>query len=224
MTSVRQGHYQPAETRLREALARFRASGNRHGETQASVCLGELELRCGRYPHARKNLEHAIAICDQTGDLADRAEALNLLGEIFCAAGDPAQARARHHDALALARRLGDPYQQAHAHRGLGNAKAAAGHQPEAGQHWEQALARYAELGTPEADQLRAQLAAASPASMRPRRSSRGLSNVSSRVRRLSSAVMRRGAASAPAAPQACADGAVGRVLSSANCCGARCR
>jgi DNA-binding SARP family transcriptional activator/predicted negative regulator of RcsB-dependent stress response len=158
-TAVRQGQYHPAEKRLRAALARFRASGNRHGETQAIACLSELELRCGRYRRARKNLEQALAICDETGDLADRAEALNLLGEVLLATGDAAQARVRHHDALALASQLEDPYQQAHAHRGLGNAEAALGNHTQAGRHFEQALARYTELGTPEAGQIRTQLA-----------------------------------------------------------------
>jgi hypothetical protein len=86
-------------------------------------------------------------------------QALALFREIFLATGHPAQARAHHAYALSLARQAGHQVQQARACDGLGRACHAAGDTARARRHWQEALTLYASLGTPEADQLRAQLA-----------------------------------------------------------------
>ena len=75
--------------------------------------------------------------------------------------GQPGQACAQHAAALGLAIADGDKYQQARAHHGLARACQAAGDPGQARHHWQQALALYTDLGAPEADQVRAQLAAA---------------------------------------------------------------
>jgi tetratricopeptide (TPR) repeat protein/DNA-binding XRE family transcriptional regulator len=152
LSRVRAGHYSEPEVEsgLREALARFRAAGNRHGEAQALICLGEFELRAGRPQEARDDLDQAQLIAAQTGELDERAEALNLLGQVFLATADPDSARSRHDEALMLATQLGDPYQRALAHRGLAAAEAALGNQAEARRHSERELACLADLGIPE--------------------------------------------------------------------------
>jgi hypothetical protein len=63
--------------------------------------------------------------------------------------------------ALALAAHTGQKYQQARAHHGLGQVSHADGDPSQARRHWQEALALFTELGTPEARQVRAQLAAA---------------------------------------------------------------
>jgi tetratricopeptide (TPR) repeat protein len=108
---------------------------------------------------AAGQFRQALALFREIGDRADEAEILNGLGEIFLATGHPAQARAHHAYALSLARQVGDQVQQARACDGLGRACHAGGDPARARRHWQEALALYTSLGTPEADQIRAQLA-----------------------------------------------------------------
>jgi hypothetical protein len=62
--------------------------------------------------------------------------------------------------ALTLATQIGDQEQQARAHDGLACCHRAGGEYGRSRDHWRQALTLYTELGAPEADQVRAQLAA----------------------------------------------------------------
>ena len=82
------------------------------------------------------------------------------MGETLHATGHSEQARAQHAAALALAVETGDRYQQARAHSGLAHTRHAAGEQGLARQHWQHALTLYTDLGVPDADDVRADLAA----------------------------------------------------------------
>jgi tetratricopeptide (TPR) repeat protein len=88
--------------------------------------------------------------------------ALRVAAEI--ASGRPAEALTEHSAALGLAAEAGERYEQARAHQGLAAAYHASGDLAAALVHWRQALRRYARLGSPEADEVRARLAAASDA------------------------------------------------------------
>ena len=59
------------------------------------------------------------------------------------------------------------------AHHGLGQACHAVGDPSTAGRHWQQALELFAELDTPEAEQVRAQLAVAQGGSRQEQETSR---------------------------------------------------
>ena len=72
--------------------------------------------------------------------------------------------------ALAAALLIGNRHEQARAHRGLARALTAAGRDDEARPHWNSALDLYQRLGVPEADELRASLAAAGHRPSRPAR------------------------------------------------------
>jgi hypothetical protein len=69
-------------------------------------------------------------------------------------------ARERLADAASVATQAGEKYEQARAHHGLARAHQASGDSARADIHWKQALTLYTEFGAPEADQIRAQLAA----------------------------------------------------------------
>jgi tetratricopeptide (TPR) repeat protein len=99
-------------------------------------------------------------IAHENEDQIGEAEALNGLGEAYLATQQPAEARAAHSRALDLASQSGDKSEQARARAGLARSHHAAGDPAQALDHWREALALYSELGTPEADQIRAQLAA----------------------------------------------------------------
>jgi hypothetical protein len=76
-------------------------------------------------------------------------------------AGQPGRARTHHAAACEIATDIGDTYQQARAHDGLARAHHALASPGQARDHWAKALALYTRLGTPEADQVRTQLAEA---------------------------------------------------------------
>jgi hypothetical protein len=86
--------------------------------------------------------------------------ALNGLGETLLADGHR-DAREPHATALDLAGQTDNGYEQARAHHGLARAYQSAGQPGQARHHWQHALTEFTRLGTPEADQVRAQLAEA---------------------------------------------------------------
>jgi hypothetical protein len=74
--------------------------------------------------------------------------------------GDLAEALDHHEAALALTQRTGDPFEQARALDGIAGTHHHAGEVGRAQEHWCQALTIYVRLGVPEADTVRANLAA----------------------------------------------------------------
>ena len=155
----RQGGYESAADHFRQALSLFRAVGDRSGQAHALTDLGDVDLRRGHFDSAARHHLRSLALFHETGDPAGQAKALNGLGSALLPAGQVADAHARHTAALALARKLDDHYEQARAHTGLGDAEHALGDLGEARRQWRQALALYTRLRTPEADQIRSQLA-----------------------------------------------------------------
>ena len=158
---LRRGRYVQAADHLRRSLALCRQTGNRFCEARALACLGLVRLRQDRPGQAAGRLRRSLDLHREAGNPSGQAEALNGLGEALLAARQATSARARHADALALAIRADDRYEQARAHRGLARACLAAGDAGQAASHWRQALAGYAALGIPEAEQVRAEIAAA---------------------------------------------------------------
>jgi DNA-binding SARP family transcriptional activator/Tfp pilus assembly protein PilF len=157
---LRQGQYEQAASYLQQALALHNAVGNPTGTAWALANLGLIDSRWGKYRQAIGRHRQSLAISHQTGDRSGEAVALNGLGEAFLAAGQPVDARAYHTAALGLARQTGSKYEQARARDGLGHVHRALNDPAESGRHWREALALYTGLGVPEADQVRAQLAA----------------------------------------------------------------
>jgi DNA-binding SARP family transcriptional activator/tetratricopeptide (TPR) repeat protein len=159
---LRQGRYRQAARHLRRALALSRETGYQYAEAAALTRTGDLCLRQDHPEEAVRYLQEALALHRESGHRSGEADALNSLGDVRLATGRPGHARAEYDAALALAAQTGDKYQQARAHHGLGQACHASGDRGTARRHWQQALAMFAELGTPEADQVRAELASSS--------------------------------------------------------------
>jgi tetratricopeptide (TPR) repeat protein len=159
--SLRLGSHQQAGEHLDQALAACRDSGNRDCEVYALGNLGVVKSRLGNHQQASEHLGQALTICRETGDRSKEAETLNSLGEILLAARRPDDARSRYATALDLASQIDDKYERARAHEGLARSHHASADLDQARQHWQQALTLYSDLGTPQADQVRTQLAAA---------------------------------------------------------------
>jgi tetratricopeptide (TPR) repeat protein len=158
--SVRLGRYPHAVGYLERALRLFRDAEDRTGEAWALAHLGAAQLGQGHDQLAIDYHQQATAIARENEDQFGEAEALNGLGEAYLATQQPEEARTAHSRALDLASQSGDKSEQARARTGLARSHHAAGDPAQALDHWHEALALYCELGTPEADQIRAQLAA----------------------------------------------------------------
>jgi tetratricopeptide (TPR) repeat protein len=155
------GRHGPATEHLQQALVLFRQLGNRVGEAWTLDSLGTLYTRLGQPAQAAEHLHQALAIFRETGDRDGEAYVLNALGEAAHSAGGPSDALTHHTAALTIAVDIGDRHhQQARAHAGLGYAHHTLNHPRQAREHYQQALNLYTDLGVPEADRIRAQLAA----------------------------------------------------------------
>jgi tetratricopeptide (TPR) repeat protein len=160
LVDLRLGRYRQAAGRLQPVLILSRDTGDRAIETVILNYLGLAELRLGRYQEAADSIRRALSLSRETGDRENEAEALNSLGEVLLATGHGGQAHAQHSAALGLASEIGHQAEQARAHHGLGDVYHSRGDAGKARRHWREALAVYAQLGAPEADQVRARLAA----------------------------------------------------------------
>jgi len=157
---LRQGCPGEAADLGQESLACSREIGSRNTEFGALTCLGDACLRLGRHQEAAEHIEQALAVARATGTSKDEADVLVLMGLLLLATGEPRDAGARFTTALDLGTELDLPHMRARAYDGLGRACDALGDADQARQHWQQALAIFTRLGVPEADQVRARLAA----------------------------------------------------------------
>ena len=157
---LRESRYQQAADQLQQALSLCREIGDRSSEGALLAIQGILDLHEGRHRQAFDHLQQALSLCRETGDPWDQATALNSLGEVLLATGRLAEAREHYAAALNAAAEIGEKYEQARAHDGLARTREASGEAGEAHSHWQQALTLFTELGAPDADQVRARLAA----------------------------------------------------------------
>lgn len=158
--NLRLGRHSRATSHLAQALSLFREAGDRTGEAFALTHLGASELGRGRGQLAIDYHLQAGAVARESQDRIGEAEALNGLGEAYLSASQPRKAHAAHVHALNLTTQTGDRFELARAYTGLARAHHADGDVSQALDLWHNALTLYDDLGTPEADQVRVQLAA----------------------------------------------------------------
>ncbi len=152
--------YAQAAVHHDRALALSREIGDRDDEARALTYLGDLCRRTGEYARADDHYQAALVLTRDLGDPQGQAKVFNGLGEVARETGDPMRALAAHAEAHQHASKIGQRHEQARADRGLGHAHHDLGNAEQAWEHWRQALALYEELGVPEADEVRASLAA----------------------------------------------------------------
>jgi tetratricopeptide (TPR) repeat protein len=157
LTAERQGRYPAAADHHQQALALFRQLGYPRGEAYALDGLGTVHTRLNQPDQATALHQQALAIFEKSGERLGEARALNGLGEAALVAGRPTDALTQHTTALTTSPA---PDQQARAHTGIGHAYHILGDTTAARQHYERALILYADLGSPDADGVRAHLAA----------------------------------------------------------------
>jgi tetratricopeptide (TPR) repeat protein len=149
----------------RQALALFRQVGYRVGEAYALNDLGTIHVQLGEVDRAVDELHRALDHFQRIGERAGEAEALNGLGQALRAGGALDEAAGRHATALTVAVEIDDRYEQARAHAGIAEIHESVGDLDQARACWRLALEVYAGLEVPEADAVRARLAALDPRS-----------------------------------------------------------
>ena len=157
---IRSGRYGPARTHLQQSLTLHHQLGNHTGEAWALDSLGTLHTNLGQPAQATAYHQRALTTFRETGDRDGEAWALNGLGEAAHTAGRAADAITYHIAAQTTAADTGALDQQARALTGLGHAHHTLGNPALAREHYQRALALYLDLDLPEADQIRAHLAA----------------------------------------------------------------
>lgn len=148
--------------RLNESVFEFyqRQGASRNAAiTLRSIALNEIEL--GRPAAAAAHLETALASFADLHLPIDEAMAMNCLSEAHLRSRAHAEAARWSLLALDRAKSCGSQFEQARAYRNLGQVALDAGHHQQAALLWRHALRIYAALHAPEADIVRAGLAAA---------------------------------------------------------------
>ena len=147
VVDLRQGRYQQATRRFREALALRRELGDRAGEARALHNLGGADLHQGRYRQAARRFEKALALRRELGDRAGEARALGNLGALDLRRRRYCQAAHYLELTLAVCRELGDRAGEAHALGFLGTLDLRQGRNQDAARCYRQALALCREFG-----------------------------------------------------------------------------
>jgi DNA-binding SARP family transcriptional activator len=158
--SLRVGQLTQAADSCEQALAISRRIANPVGVATGLLGLGQVGLARGQYQQAATYLRQALTLYSQAAYKHGEVLTLRSLAEALHGGGQPADARAQLAEAIRLSGETGNTYHQASAHRELAESHHSSGQHEQARYHWQQALVLYTELGAPEADEVRAQLAA----------------------------------------------------------------
>jgi len=141
------GPWAEAITRHATALRSARHLGDRPGQANALINLGDVRQRTGDYPGAAQALEEALGLSRDLGDRAGQANALTNLGLVRQLTGDYPGAVQALEEALGLSGDLGDRLGQATALCWLGSVRQLTGDYPGAARDLEEALGIHQDLG-----------------------------------------------------------------------------
>ncbi|OLB74135.1 MAG: hypothetical protein AUI14_24510 [Actinobacteria bacterium 13_2_20CM_2_71_6] len=160
LARVELGSGEEAVAYVEQSLRLARELGDRMAVLDTLNAVAVVYQRTGRYRDAYEQLRLALALAQGDGYRTREIVVLNGLGEALRALGHPDEARRYYAAALRLARELDNADQQARALSGIAYIRRAAGRLALAREAWCAALDRYTELAVPEADEVRALLAA----------------------------------------------------------------
>ncbi len=156
VVDLRQGRYQQAADRLREALILYRQAGDQIGQARALGNLGIVDTQEGRYRGASGHHEQALALYQEAGDMIGAARTLNNLGLIDLRQGRYQRASGHFQRSLAMSRQIGDQNtsSSALAMTNLGICELRLGHYQVAIGLLQQALSQFRKFGYPAGEAL----------------------------------------------------------------------
>jgi DNA-binding SARP family transcriptional activator/transcriptional regulator with XRE-family HTH domain len=143
-----------------QALRLFRTVGHRAGEAAALADLGSRHAALGACELALAEGARSLDLHRELRNRDGQAEAWTALAEAHRRLGHQAEALNCYRQAVSLLDELGQPYNKAAVLTDLGDAYHAAGRAEEARQAWQQAASILEGLRHPDAEQIRARLAA----------------------------------------------------------------
>jgi tetratricopeptide (TPR) repeat protein/transcriptional regulator with XRE-family HTH domain len=156
-----QGRYADALKHGEQALRLYQAIGYQTGEAEALNNVGWYHALLGDYEQARAYCRRVLALCTDAGYRKLEGNAWDTLGYAEHHLGNLAEAAACYERALSLKREVGDRFAEVETLTHLGDTRHAVGEPARARQAWRQALAILEDIQHPDADQVRAKLAAA---------------------------------------------------------------
>jgi DNA-binding SARP family transcriptional activator len=134
------GRFSDAESLDHNALAAARTSGDRRGELDVLLCLGDIHRMQGRYEHALDDFGQALTIAHITGLPVGEMNALNGVGNVHLLQDRYEQAADHHAQALEIARATGNRAGELDALRGLAYVHVLQDRYEQAADHHAQAL------------------------------------------------------------------------------------
>jgi DNA-binding SARP family transcriptional activator/tetratricopeptide (TPR) repeat protein len=144
-----------------QALALCRAANDANGEGNALNEVGWRTALLGDYQRALDHCQQALALLEKVGNRRGQAATWDSLGYAHHHLGDHHRAIECYRRAADLRHATGDRYPEAKTLDRLGHVYRAGGDHDAARTAWQQALAILTQLDHPQADQVRASLAAA---------------------------------------------------------------
>jgi len=143
----RVGRADESGVEFEEALALYRALGDRRREAYVLLTLGNLRRDQGKFDEVRTLQERALALAREIGYRRIEGQALGNLGIFHAEQGRLAEARAHFEEALAIHREVGNRYIEGIETSNLGSVCREAGRAEEAKRCCELALAIDREVG-----------------------------------------------------------------------------
>ena len=158
--SGRQNRHESSLQHYRQCLDLSRTVGHRGRQAAALNGIGWAQASLGDHRSALVSCEQALVIHTELDDLHGQAHTWDSLGYAHHHLGHHAEAMACYRNTLTMVRYLGDRYQEADTLDSLGDIHLAIGDSRAAHDAWQQALAILENLSHPDAEQVRAKLAA----------------------------------------------------------------
>lgn len=155
-----QGHYAEALEYARQALDLCRVAGHRRGQARALNAVGWFHAQLGDHTQAITCCQQALTLLQELDDRVGQAVTWDSLGYAQHHLGHHTQAIGSYQHAIDLFQDIGARYNEADTLTHLGETYHAIGNRRATHKAWQQALAILDDLHHPNADQLRAKLAA----------------------------------------------------------------
>jgi DNA-binding SARP family transcriptional activator len=159
----RLGHPGEALMHARSAQGLCHTAGDQHGEADCCNAVGWYSIQVGDPQSAIVACRQAVALLHQFNDVLGEAMAWDSLGYAHHQLTQYDDAVTCYEHAILLRERIGDRYNRAATLVRLGDTHHAHGHDPPANSVWRQALTVLDDLRHPDAEQVRAKIAQASP-------------------------------------------------------------
>ncbi len=157
----RQDRYADALAHAEQALQLYQVSGDKALEADTLNAVGWCHGLLGDFQQAREFCRQALTLGAEAGNHSHEGHAWDSLGYAEQHLGNLAEAAACYLRALPLHREFGDRFHEADTLTHLGDTRHAAGQLPQALDAWQRALNILNDLRHPDADKVRARLAAA---------------------------------------------------------------